>query len=382
MRRKYWSSEHDGDGGYIYILDDDLRAINIEIEGHDVYDVATSEEHRKLLNKEETLLQQFMDLTGRAYSDGGGFNAYSNYLDTSYEIIKTYNHYFGFARPFSDTTLQRSGDFDGWKLFTRYDKRLEEINKRSSMDAEWHAKMKETMAWYLFVEQKQFGDVQITSDELYGQLHSIQNSKEITIIEPLMCSTMRPTEYRDIGCWGMNSNVFPYIERFKLRMDFQQKQNYFEVDTFTAGDVLYDPLRQTRQLPSLKITGCKSKLHCTFVAHPCNLPAVLNTLHFDVHKLGQFTMTKGQTQTINFQDIEYRNTIQQILFFCKTEEPEPAFHNGGQSASITALQLRTDVSNQNISLQSRHHCDAMTTRNYPQYNPPHRCYRERRRFDI
>ena len=221
------------------------------------------------------------------------------------------------------------------------------------------------MAWFQVLEEKPFGELPISMTK-----HNIQNSHEVTIIEPLMCSTMRPTEYRDIGCWGMNSNVFPYIERFKLRMDFQQKQNYFELDTFSAGDVIYDPITQTRQLPSLKITGCKSQLHCTFVAHPANLPSVLNTLHFDVHKLGQFTMTKGQTQNIHFQDIEYRNTIQQIMFFCKTEESNSAFHNGGQSASITALQLRTDVSNQNISLQSRHHCDAMTTRNFPQYKPP------------
>ena len=58
------------------------------------------------------------------------------------------------------------------------------------------------------------------------------------------------------------------------------------------------------------------------------------------------------------------------MFFCKTDVTDAKLHNGTQTASITALQLRTDVSNQNINLSSRYHCEAVTTRNYPQYKPP------------
>ena len=359
LATKYLSIMESVRDGAIFKLYQQLLADAIHIATIDPEDDITTHAERvafeNLKKKHAAEKQQFHDMTGMTWVYGEDtVDDYYDSIEAKFDaIMDTYDTYFGSATMFATDNLPQFDDpLEYYKTnLARY-----EAMSRDLENFEWLPKMREIMAWHSKL------DPQLP-------IRKVEYDREITIIEPLMCSTMRPTEYRDIGCWSKNSNVFPYIERFKLRMDFQKDQDYFELDSFVTSDIVYDRVRRIAYAPKMMIKSCSSKLHCTFVAHPCSLPSVLNTLHFEVHKLASFTMTKGQSQTINFQDIEYRNSIQQLLFFCKTDKTDQRLHNRG-SASIVALQLRTDVSNQNINLISRHHCDAVTTRNFPQYKPP------------
>ena len=62
------------------------------------------------------------------------------------------------------------------------------------------------------------------------------------------------------------------------------------------------------------------------------------------------------------------------MFFCRSDVPHDSYTLVvDKSASIVGINLSDDVSNQNLLLSSRSHCDAITTRNFPQYKPPIKC---------
>ena len=230
----------------------------------------------------------------------------------------------------------------------------------------WYPKMKEVLAWNQYV----MGEVGDHIFTINGQ--STRSHGKITLIEPLVAGPFRPTEYRDIGCWSKNSNVFPYIERFKLEMDFRdpRKGMYFPIDSFDATDVRNDRYTNGTHLPFLMPVSVSSKLHVTFIEHAVSLPRTIPTLHYDTFELGRADLTMNQTAVFNYQDIEIRSGVQQLMFFCNGMHYPTDLLGWDKTASIINLKLASDVSNQNLALTSRYHCDAVTTRNYPQYCPP------------
>lgn len=221
----------------------------------------------------------------------------------------------------------------------------------------WHEGMRQLLAAEQYFELTPFNENQKVQFDL-------------KIIEPLVCSIMRPTEYRDIGCWSLNSNVIPHIERFSLMMKFDtDNSKYFELDEFALQAIATNEYLNTHQLPRLCIQSAKSKLHCTFIEHIVNVPRALTTLNYQTFKLasveasGPFVASHN-----NFQDIEIRNGVQMLMFFCKTTNVP--LQGNDNTADILTMKLRSDVSNEHLHLTSRHHINAITTRNFPDYCPP------------
>ena len=194
----------------------------------------------------------------------------------------------------------------------------------------------------------------------------------VTMIEPLSVSTLRPTEFRDFGCWGENSNILPYVKRYEMLMEFAADAEYFELDSVAKMDLLYDDLRNTTFSPHLRIDNVRSKLHCTFVERAISLPRVIPMMNMEVFKLndGIINLERDISKSFHFSEIEIRSNVNMVMIFTKPKFIDNYHLYCDKTASLIGVEIKTDISNQNIILQSRQAIDALTMRNYPQYRPP------------
>ena len=218
---------------------------------------------------------------------------------------------------------------------------------------------------------------QILDDQLSDHLALTISNSETTIVkflEPLCVSMMRPSEFVDFGCWGGNSQILPYVKRYNLSMEFPtvDKCRYFELDDLKATDIYVDPITLQSHFPHLSIKSVSSRLLCTFVERSISLPRVVPTINMMVYRLNEedLEVDLGETKSFFFNQIEIRDNVNQVMVFCKSKEVDQYSLIADRTASLTKVHIKTDISNQNIDLNSREMIDAVTMRCYPQYCPP------------
>ena len=228
--------------------------------------------------------------------------------------------------------------------------------------------------------RKQLKEVLAWEEAVYGEYHSAIDTFDVkngfkgtvTMIEPLSVSTLRPTEFRDFGCWGENSNILPYVKRYEMLMEFPANAKYFELDSVALTDLIYDDLRRKIFSPHLRIDNVRSKLHCTFVERAISLPRVIPMMNMEVFKLndGIINLEKDISKSFHFSEIEIRSNVNMVMIFTKAKFRDNFHLYCDKTASLIGVEIKTDVSNQNMILHSRQAIDALTMRNYPQYRPP------------
>ena len=81
-------------------------------------------------------------------------------------------------------------------------------------------------------------------------------------------------------------------------------------------------------------------------------------------------LAKNATHSFFFNQIEIRSNVDQVLLFCKSKEQNNYSLIADRTASLSKVHIRTDLSNENVALDSREMIDAVTMRNYPEYCPP------------
>ena len=204
-------------------------------------------------------------------------------------------------------------------------------------------------------------------------LRATKTSK-ITLFEPILLGPCRPSEYTDIGCWSDNSCVFPFVERFTFGMDFKKNAHYFDLDQYNDTlDQRYDLLRFETRYPRLVAKSVKSKLHVTFVEEPVSLPTSIPYIDTVTYKIGQVSVGKNATQTLNFRDMSLRREPKFILFYTKMSDTrEPVNHPTiftDKAASVVGVTLRTDLNPRIYRIQDRTTVDMVTMRNYDGYFP-------------
>jgi hypothetical protein len=201
------------------------------------------------------------------------------------------------------------------------------------------------------------------------------NIGEVTFFEAIMTGPCKASEYLTTGCWAQNSNILPYIERFTFGVEWKQGTEYFELDQFALTDVVTDVLNGTKYFPRLKILSSETKLHCTFVEHPIDIPSTVPTIDVRTVKLADLSTTSYNTTTVNFNDLDLRRKPKYLMIYCKRKRTDHArgeyrYIMSDKSASIMRVKLRTDIHPEALDVRSRQHVDAITLRNFPQYQPP------------
>ena len=204
----------------------------------------------------------------------------------------------------------------------------------------------------------------------------LQNTKtsKITILEPVLLGPCRPSEYTDIGCWSANSCIFPFVERFTFGMDFKKNAHYFDIDEYDDRlDRRYDALRFESRYPRLIPISVKSKLHVTFVEEPVSLPTSIPYIDTVTYKIGETTVAKNATQTLQFRDMSLRREPKMILFYTKMADRrellnDPTIYTD-KAASVTGVTLRTDLNPRIYRIRDRTTVDMITMRNYDCYYP-------------
>ena len=209
----------------------------------------------------------------------------------------------------------------------------------------------------------------------YSNLRDGYTTFKINVFEPIVLGPGRPSEYVDIGCWSENSTIFPHIERFKLGMEFGDK-DLVDLDAYDRNDrtllSMFNYLADNYVYPRLKILDTSSKLHCSFIANPVRLPLSVPFLDVESFKIAELTLSERSPQTVTFRDILMQRVPKLLMIYAKTM-PKPSFEPefySDKSASITKLILRTDVVPTVINAVGQHRIDALTTRNFPYYTPP------------
>ena len=191
-----------------------------------------------------------------------------------------------------------------------------------------------------------------------------------------MTGPCKASEYLSTGCWGKNSNILPFVERFTFGVEWKGTE-YFELDQFTPSDVIVDRLNGTHYFPKLKIIGSETKLHCSFIEHPVDIPSTVPTIDVRTVKIADISSAAGMTESISFSDIDLRRKPKYLMIYCKRKRSDARADHGphdyimsDKSASIVGLKLRTDIHPQALVVSSRQHVEALTLRNFPQYHPP------------
>ena len=208
--------------------------------------------------------------------------------------------------------------------------------------------------------------------DLYSNSVTTGYEADFRVCEPILLGPTRPNEYKNIGCWGKNSSVFPYVERFQFCMRFKDKL-YFETEDIHSADIgqtLYNTV-----YPQAVPISVKSKLHVTFVEDPVTLPISIPYIDTYTQKLAEKTTAQNTRFVISFQDISLRRKPSLIMFYCRSEYTtlEKMTKNvllTDKSCSIVSCTLRTDNSNRSLKLDSKMLVDIVSTRRFPQYTPP------------
>ena len=189
---------------------------------------------------------------------------------------------------------------------------------------------------------------------------------KIKIYEPLMVGTA----YANFGCWDMNSPILPYIERFRLGMRFKPDAKYFELDQCHNNDFVFDFWTGQRFFPRLVPTGVKSKLHVKFIEGALKIPSAIGYLDTVTEKIGEATMTKGDSYTFEFRDISLRRVPTVVMFYTRAKHLYDDALQTDKAASIKAVTLRTDLSPQVLKIDDRHTIDIVTADSFDEYIPP------------
>jgi len=202
---------------------------------------------------------------------------------------------------------------------------------------------------------------------------------DTTFIEPLMVGPCKPSEYSNIGCYGGNSNLIPYVDRFRMDLQFKKDSQYFEVDSYTFVGSEIDPWTGEVFIPTIEIEKTETKLHCLFVEQPVPLPVSVPYVDVKTIRLGDTqSLSKGIPATVNFQDIDIRRTWKYMMIYTKLREPREYTANdprnlypeSDKSAAITAVKISTDLQANCINADSHYQVNAMTVRNFNEYVAP------------
>ena len=196
---------------------------------------------------------------------------------------------------------------------------------------------------------------------------------DAVFLEPMVLGPCRPTEYKNIGCWAKNSNILPFIERFRLDLEFKKDAQYFELDSYTDSHL--DDWTGKITVPTAEVLEVETKLHCVFVEKPVGLPVTLPVIDVKTERLGKVLLTKGVPQEIRFSEIEMRRQFEKVLIYCKmvkkieyqVGDTVKKFTDSDKSAAISAFELSTDVEQKVIDVSGRHVINALTVRNFPEY---------------
>ena len=207
------------------------------------------------------------------------------------------------------------------------------------------------------------------------------NTAEVVFFEPVMVGPCRPSEYVDIGCWGGNSNILPYVERFAFGVEWKRDTEYFELDQFERinADTVRDEFNTSlTYYPKLKILKSESVLHCTFIEHPVDIPSTIPYIDVRTVKVTDLETIAGVTETVSYSDLDLRRQPKYLMIYCKSKadcKRKAAFGFTGhlmsdKTASIVEVKLRTDLQPEALHIKGRHHIDALTLRHFPQWEPP------------
>ena len=186
----------------------------------------------------------------------------------------------------------------------------------------------------------------------------------------------KPSEYLNVGCWSQNSNILPFVERFNFGVEWKHGTRYFELDQYAQTDVIVDVLNHSLSYyPKLTIMSSETKLHCSFIEHPVDIPSTIPTIDVRTVLIADMAVTAFNRRTVNFNDIDLRRKPKYIMIYCKSANeqdrgPQRKYIMTDKSASIVRVKLRTDIQPQAFDVTSRQHVDALTLRNFPQYEPP------------
>ena len=197
------------------------------------------------------------------------------------------------------------------------------------------------------------------------------NEAEITIFEPIVVGPCKPSEYCEVGCWETNSNILPYIDRFKIGIEWGA-MDLFEIDQYKNTHFVEDMFSRKRFYPKLAILNQTTKLHVNFVEHPVAIPAAIPLIDVEMVQIARLTTAKKFTETVHFRDIDLRRQPKHIMIHCiaKKNHDEVTKISSDKSASIVSVKLRTDIQYKSLEADSVEYVNALTCRNFPGYTPP------------
>ena len=192
----------------------------------------------------------------------------------------------------------------------------------------------------------------------------------VTLFEPIMVGPCMPSEHTSVGCYSKNSPIIPYIERFNLKMDFDNT-DMFELDQYDTTDMITNIFDYQRYLPITSIVSTSSKLHCTFVEQPVQLPVQIPCVDTETFKIDSLVLTLQPT-VVSFKDLSLRRKPSLIMFYCKSSinKRHTAFILSDKSASIVKCSLSLDNYNRSFQCDTKSAIDIVSMRNYPCYIPP------------
>ena len=197
------------------------------------------------------------------------------------------------------------------------------------------------------------------------------NVYTVTLYEPIMVGPCMPSEHTSVGCYAKNSPVIPYIERFNLKMDFKN-EDMFELDQFHMEDMITNMFDYRSYLPIMDITKTKSKLHCTFVEQPVQLPVQIPCVDTETFMIDDIVLLRDEPTVVSFKDLSLRRKPSLIMFYCKSEidKKHDDYMLSDKSASIVKCSLSLDNYNRTFKCDTRSAIDIVSMRNYPCYIPP------------
>ena len=207
-----------------------------------------------------------------------------------------------------------------------------------------------------------------------SDVHDKLLAVEHTFVEPVMCGPCKPSEYSSVGCYAGNSNIIPHIERFKLDLQYRKGAKYFELDWYK--DAYIDVWTGEKFYPTINVTEWSSRLHCTFVEKPVPLPATVPYIDVRTETLSILELQKGVPEVIEFQDLEIRRKFKYLMVYCRrVSEVKPSDSkkkniDSDKSASISEIQLGTDVQQNCLKAVGTYMVDSLTRRNFPEYEAP------------
>lgn len=207
-----------------------------------------------------------------------------------------------------------------------------------------------------------------------SDVHDALLAVEHTFVEPVMCGPCKPSEYSSFGCYAGNSNIIPHIERFQLDLQYRKGAKYFELDWYRETHT--DMWTGEKSHPTINVTDWSSRLHCTFVEKPVPLPATVPYIDVRTETLSILELQKGVPKVIEFQDMEIRRKFKYLMVYCRrVSEVKPSDSqkkniDSDKSASISEIQLGTDVQQRCLEADGTYIIDSITRRNFPEYRAP------------